>query len=237
MPYPTRMFITATDWAAGSPFDTPGQPARGRRGQPGYRAAVDAQPGPAALRFLALATVPYLEWKGDAAPWRTLVRLVGAFGSCLTTAARRDEMAPIHVLAAPLAASMRRRYRDGTDGLLARNLKDFMQGVSLPATLVAPSISEPQLTDELMDSLTYLEGGGRWPPPCSRRDFICSSTSEHAGEATPRARRPARECATARASPFLPPLTWKRLCLPTGGKRLRPSRRRSRFVALPTRSG
>ena len=153
------MFITATDWAAGSPFDTPGQPARGRRGQPGYRAAVDAQPGPAALRFLALATVPYLEWKGDAAPWRTLVRLVGAFGSCLTTAARRDEMAPIHVLAAPLAASMRRRYRDGTDGLLARNLKDFMQGVSLPATLVAPSISEPQLTDELMDSLTYLEGG------------------------------------------------------------------------------
>ena len=158
---PTRMAITAGDWDTCDEFDIAGQPARGQRGRAGYRAAVAADPGPTALRFLELATIPHLEVPADPAPWKVIARLAGALGFCLTRAARLDEMSAIRIAAAPLEAAMRERYRGATDGLLARNLKGFMLSCSLPGVLAAKSVDGHELNVQLLDSISYQEGGSK----------------------------------------------------------------------------
>ena len=157
----SRLAIQVGDYAHSEEFDTPAVPQRGHsgRGRAGGGVSVPAVLGPPELRFLSLATIPYLEDPGSDFPWQAVARLAGALGPCDTRAVRLDEMSTVRATAEPLAAGIRQRYGQGGDGHLARNLKMFMVSCYLPAVVAAASFSEQELSLELLDAIAYTQGG------------------------------------------------------------------------------
>ena len=112
---PANLYVLATDWAAEECFDTPAvaaipaAPARGGRrggagGVPGAPAesAVPVIPGPAELRFIALANLSFLECDDGASPWASISRGAGMLGGASTRAIVLDDASALRCGAALL---------------------------------------------------------------------------------------------------------------------------------------
>ena len=156
------MTITDQDISKGESFDSDDSQAarRQRAGAAQASLAEQAQPGPADLRFIHLASINHLTTPSNL-PLSPLTRLVGAMGPCLTRRARMHEMASVRIIAAIIRQGIN-LYLGASQGagfadpVLAASLCEFLTQVMLHPKMQSTGISEAMLRTAMTDAIQYV---------------------------------------------------------------------------------
>ena len=178
---PQQLLLGGADWLAMLPPFNPPIPVapvapagRGRGRGAGRGGAAVGVPlplglppaGPADLRFLSVTRIDRLISANSNEPFKTIARLAGFLGPCLSQNVRADEMSTVRTSAAILRPNLAKfAGLDGSigpagDPALAARLGDFIDGAynALTSWLAPPRNTELELQLEGFAAFRYLLG-------------------------------------------------------------------------------
>ena len=140
---PAEADVLAADYSEGAQFNIP-------QGQGAQAQQVRALMQP--IRFIAMATVSFLEQSQQPMPWSAVAELQGILGQCFTFASRADELSQVQTF----AAHFRHYHAECTsDATLARALRNIESDIRLPSAMENGCADTEELYSAAIDGIDY----------------------------------------------------------------------------------